>query len=363
MSDPVASPWNLPALVSLADLGPLGDSISQAAGESVGIHPVTRQPGWLVKLYHAPLQGEPTKHLTDLVNLPGAATDGEREIIASSTSWPVAVVADDPSRALGCVIPAAGRRFRTMFRPPGSTPAERALEIDFLALKDDGFARRGLPPVTAEQRRTVCRNLVAVAELLARHRLVYSDWSYSNAFWSATDQGVYVIDIDGCARDAAPNIYQPNWDDPLTPRAQPADRHTDRYRVALLVARCLTGERDRGRALHALAGSPATALSEVLLDILLSTDRAARPPLTALRVALAGQPYVRFPVTRVPMPPRPPAITLPTVPVTPKPTPTQVGAGQATGTGDGMRPATAIAVGLLVVLVIALCLAVAIAGN
>ncbi|MFC0526066.1 hypothetical protein [Phytohabitans kaempferiae] len=362
----MAAQWNLPALVSLADLGPLDESISQAAGESVGIHPVSRQPGWLVKVYKAPLPGEETKHLTELVNLPSIASDEERAVIAASTSWPVAVVADDPSRALGCVIPAAAAKFRTTFRPPGGPPAERALEIDFLALKDDGFARRGIAAVTAEQRRAVCRNLVAVAELLDRHRLVYSDWSYSNAFWSATDHSVFVIDIDGCAPVRAPNVYQPNWDDPLTPRSEPADRHTDRYRVALLVARCLTGERDRNRALHALGDLQAPALSEVLLDILLSTERVARPSLTALRVALAGQSYVRFPVPRAPLPPRPPAITVPTVPIQPaaRPTPVGTGAGAgATGSGDGMRTATAIAAGVIVVLVIALCLAIAIAGS
>ncbi|MFG2040482.1 hypothetical protein [Dactylosporangium sp. NPDC048998] len=306
--------WSLPNVVSIPDLGPLAESISQETGESKAIHPLSRDKQWLAKLYRTPLPADAARHLTDLIHLPGAAAESDRTLIAGSTSWPVAAITDG-ARTVGCVIPAASDRFFAEFRRPQSEPNTRIMEIDFLAANSAAFARRGLAAVTLDDRIAVCRNLVAVATMLARYELVYSDWSYSNVLWSLSDRTVFVIDIDGSVRGRKPNVHQPNWDDPLTGRADPADLRTDCYRVALLVARCLTGERDRDRTLHALVDLQRPGLSAVLLDILLCTDRNRRPNLSTLVAALDGNPYVRFPVPRGPMPPRPAPVT----PPTPKP--------------------------------------------
>ncbi|GAA3431365.1 hypothetical protein [Kutzneria kofuensis] len=287
--------WRLPAVVTLDEIGPLAGTISDAAGQSTGIHPLDDHPGWLAKLYRTPGGAADAKRLDDLIALP---VDG---LLRDATSWPVARIAAD-EKTLGCVIPTAPDRFR---RDDGVWR-----EIDWLAKPDHLFVRRGLTVPTRADRLSICRNLVDVAAALERHELVYSDWSYSNAFWCDTDGSVFVIDIDGCGPGPVPNIFQPNWDDPLTRRPMLADACTDRYRVALLVTRCLTGERELPLALNALADSDGLGnrgLREVLLDILLSTDRERRPSLSDLATVIAGGLYVSFGPRpeRIALPPRP----------------------------------------------------------
>jgi hypothetical protein len=312
--------WHLPTVVTLDDLGPLEKTISDGAGQSTGIHPVTEHPGWLAKLYRTPGGHGDATRLDGLIALAGTVTGEDATTLRASTSWPVARIAERESQALGCVIPAAPDKFRW----DGAGAAPRFREVDWLAKPDDAFARRNYPVPSRSDRLRVCRNLVVVAAVLERHKLVYSDWSYSNAFWCDTDASVFVIDIDGCGPNAVPNIFQPNWDDPLTQRPNEADGYTDRYRVALLVTRCLTGQRDLASALNALAESDGLGnrgLREILLDILLSEEREQRPSMAELATVIAGGLYVRFG-------PRP---TRSAVPARPVPTLPKAGAGGSNG--------------------------------
>ncbi|BEL06494.1 hypothetical protein Q0Z83_046850 [Actinoplanes sichuanensis] len=293
--------WPLAAAVDLADLGPLPASISLGAGQSTGIHPLPGHDGWLAKLYHRPADTDAAACLDWLIRLPPSMPATDRARVVASTSWPVAALVDG-GKTIGCVLPRAPAKFRAAMPPDG---AERYLEIDWLARPEASFVRRGLTPPTWEQRLRVSHDLVSVAVLLGRYGLVYSDWSYSNAFYSPTDFSAYVIDLDGCGRHRMSNIFQPNWEDPHTPRGIPADATTDRYRVALLVARVLTGERATVHALHALADLPQPALTEILRDGLLATTAAQRPAAATLLAVLDGRPYLRMPVQRLPLPARP----------------------------------------------------------
>jgi hypothetical protein len=300
MSAPVS--WSLPAAVDLGRLGPLHGSISLGAGQSTGIHPLPSHDGWLVKLYLKPATPADALRLTWMVGLPESMQPADRALVEAATSWPVAGVLDDQGRTIGCVLPHAPDRFRNPADP------ERFLEVDWLARSDAAFARRGTAPPTYAERLSVCRSVVSVAALLGRYGLVYSDWSYSNAFYSPTDFTAYVIDVDGVGRYRMPNIFQPNWDDPHTPRSVPADAHTDRYRVALLAARLLTGERSIAHVLHALDDLPDPATGGILRDCLLAADRMHRPAPATLLAVLDGRPYLRLPIDLMPLPPRPAAI-------------------------------------------------------
>ncbi|QIZ35952.1 hypothetical protein [Saccharopolyspora sp. ASAGF58] len=298
--------WPLPAVVTLDDLEPLKKTISAGAGQSTGIHPIEDRPGWLAKLYRTPGDHSEATRLDELIALPGGITADDSTTLGTSTSWPVARITKGDNPAHGCVIPAAPDRFR-------QDSAEGFREIDTLARTTDSFARQKLRVPSRSDRLRICRNLVLVAEVLERHKLVYSDWSYSNAFWCHDDASVFVIDIDGCGPGPVPNIVQPNWDDPLTQRPNKADACTDRFRVALLVTRCLTGQRDLAVALNDLAESDGLGnrgLREVLLDILLSEDRERRPSMAELGTVLAGGLYARFgsPPARSPIPARPPSV-------------------------------------------------------
>jgi len=334
--------WPLPPVVSLSDLGDLGPAVAAGGGQSVGIHALANYPGWLLKKYKTSDANGGVTRLDGLVAFPMTVPDDDRTLLRNHTSWPVARLTGAAGHCLGCVIPVAPATFRAAI-PIGGESSERYLEVDWLAKPDDSLRSRGLPVPSPLERRKVCRSIVAVAALLERHRFVYSDWSYSNAFWSTSDLSAYVIDVDGCWVTSVPNVFQPNWDDPLTPRSDRADVYTDRYRVALLVGRCITGLRDRVAMLHKLVVLKDSALGDLLLDILLARERTRRPSTTALLAVLDGLPYFRIPLERKPLPPEPTGVVpVPTVSVRP---PAVSSGPAATGTPT---PATRVAVGVLV---------------
>lgn len=284
------------AVVKRAELGQLGDSLAGQSGESVGIWRTGN--GLLFKEYKetAVLNGRP-EALAQLVALGRGEAPvyrSDREVLLKATSWPVARVTDAQGNLVGCLIPEAGEKFRS--------DTGKLREIDTLAQTDARLAAQGLP-ISQEQRIAVCREIITVAVALERCGLVYSDWNYANALWCPDDGSAFIIDVDGCRAEKMPNICQSGWEDPLTSTSAPADMYTDRFRVALLVARCLTGERHLISVLHALssAGDQRIPGRENLLDMLWAEDRSSRPSLAILRAALGGV-GVRFPVARRPLP-------------------------------------------------------------
>jgi hypothetical protein len=203
-------------------------------------------------------------------------------MLAAHTSWPVAKITDTAGRVVGCVIPEAPAKYR-------DAALGRFLEIDWLCVPDSRMSDAGLVPPTFDERLTVARGLAEIGAFFERRRLVYSDWSYSNAFWSASDHAVYVIDVDECAAAPVGNLHHPNWEDPLTPSDTPADLFTDRYRLALLVARCLTGRRDVADVLDGiddLEHKDLARVSRLLREMLRTADRSARPAVGELNAAL-----------------------------------------------------------------------------
>jgi hypothetical protein len=319
----------LPRVVDVADLGDLDAPIAENNGQSMAVQPLRRHAGFLVKLYVSPLPDADCRRLDNLIALPFAVTERDRTLIHRHTAWPVARVDAGRTAGVGCIMPMAPDKFRAGVRLTAGRIDERYLDVDWLARPEEVLTRRGLAVPGPAERLRVCRQIIEVAALLERQNLVYSDWSYSNAFWSPADFSAYVIDVDGCGELVAPNVFQPNWDDPLTGAATPADAYTDRYRAALLVGRCLTGENHPARMLHALTRHPERKLAGVLLDILCCPKRRSRPPLGALLAVLDGLPYLRVPFERVPLPPEPaprePATAPPAppdpAPVTPVPAP------------------------------------------
>jgi hypothetical protein len=120
---------------------------------------------------------------------------------------------------------------------------------------------------------------------------VYLDWSYANGFWSTSELAAYVIDIDGCSLGPRLQTETTGWADPLVPLKAMANNEVDRYRVALLVARCLTAERDIEAVLAAgenLARSTPSirGVADHVVRALTATSAAARPSLVELSAAL-----------------------------------------------------------------------------
>ncbi|OLZ69364.1 hypothetical protein AV521_17685 [Streptomyces sp. IMTB 2501] len=360
---PVADPrgWALPRTVSVSDLGPLAEPISEHNGQAVAVKPLTNHPGWLAKLYRQDQHPEDADRLDLLISAPGTLPEADRAALYAGTCWPAARIHEPGNPAVGCVIPMAPEQYRSELRRGGFSE-RRFVEIDWLAKSDESIGRIGLSRPGFEGRLAACRQLTELAGILESLGLVYSDWSFSNAFWSPDQRSVYLIDVDGCQPNRMPDIHQPNWADPLTPQGTDADEYTDRYRLGLLVAKCMTGQRD-AHAFHTVAASHwqnQPAVSDVLLDMLLATDRERRPSAAQLHLALNGGPYLRTV-------PRPTYAALPPLPRTnPRPHPgpdTAVKDSGSTPTEAARTPPTAPHSGWVLVLVIAVILLFVIASN
>jgi len=175
---------------------------------------------------------------------------------------------------------------------PSGRIRHKALEIDVLALTGQRQAQIKLPSQSLGDRLTVCSSIAAVGALFERYGLVYLDWSYANVLWSLFDHSAYVIDLDGCSFGPCLQIHSPNWEDPLRPRGLEAGNESDRYRVALLVARCLTGIRaDLANTMDSLdrLSSYNEAMHhvvELLAQALYTENTKERPPVTTLKAAL-----------------------------------------------------------------------------
>jgi hypothetical protein len=297
--------WAGGSILAIDEAADLADPISTDNGEARLIAPLRGNPDFLAKLYKTPRGDAEATRLDRLISIP--EDDGPATMLRGDSSWPVARIRSEHHACTGVVIPRAPERFRAQVQS-GTTLVERYLDVDLLAKPADALVKRGLTAPTPPDRLTAAGHIVRIGAAMESLGLVYSDWSYSNAFWAPQDWSIYLIDVDGCAFTTTTNLCQPNWEDPLTPRVAPADTYVDRYRVALLTARCLTARRDRLQAARALVSETHCwnrATAEVLLDILLARERRHRPSLGTLRIVLEGGPYVFVPGRRTPLPPEP----------------------------------------------------------
>jgi len=277
------SPFGI--VVERSELGAFGKIIGENNGESEGVYELRDHPGLLAKIYkrHLVQHGDGYR-LDRLVALPSSISDDDRQLLASTTSWPMSRIVD-LGNTTGTVLPMAPKKFLATLQIGPGRARTQMLEIDWLAKPSSKYGPRGLPIPTFTERLRICQDIVAVAEFLERNDLVYGDWSYANAFWSIHDHRAYVIDLDGCSFGPRQRVASPNWEDPLTPPGVNTDTYSDRYGAALLVARCLTGERDRQLVLNAfrkVTAATRPGLNTVVRDMVNANSRVQRPPVAAL---------------------------------------------------------------------------------
>jgi hypothetical protein len=277
-------------VVSETSLGPLGSPIGENNGESKGVYPLTARPGWLLKVFkpHLITDADLTR-IDQLVALARNASASDRILLNSHTSWPAARVTSASHETYGVVLPMAPAPYWVNLRLDASHTKYKPLEIDWLATAPEKCQRRSVPFPGFADRLQICADLVAAAELLERHNLVYGDWSYANAFWSADKSSGYLIDLDGCAFGTRTSLGTQNWDDPLASRNQ-TDTLSDRYGVALLLARCLTGERVIELALDTLQKVAlkhgASDLCEQVRSGVVANERSSRPAIATLLASI-----------------------------------------------------------------------------
>ncbi|MEO3859350.1 hypothetical protein [Acrocarpospora sp. B8E8] len=270
------------------------DVISRDNGESYVIFEPPGHEGWLVKLYKPDLRVDHGM-LRRLIELPGTMPPADLARVDDSVAWPVARVLDG-YRTVGTVMAKATQEFSWDIALLGGRTKRRLIEIDHLANLPQRQRQLGFPVPDSEQRLNAVRNMVACAALFERHDVVYADWSFANAFWSPRTQQTLIIDVDAAGLGQRRFVETPNWEDPLMDPGRPVTTHTDRYKVALLVARVMTGHRQGHQpALAEMERQyPAhTHLIETVRRALSAMSAEARPTLAELQQAVENPGGVR----------------------------------------------------------------------
>ncbi|MFF7330167.1 hypothetical protein [Streptomyces sp. NPDC008150] len=224
---------------------PEGRVLSSDDGESRQVYEIAGQPDWLAKLYRTPVPRRASRGLEALIRLPDAMSAADRALLDAATAWPVARIIDG-DHVQGIVMAKAPDRFSARLRNiKGEFQAPAPLPLDWLVASDDKCGKRGILPADREVRERAVRSLLLVGDLFARHDVVYGDWSYSNVFWEQGTGAIFVIDVDTCGIGSRPWIQSNGWEDPLfdETRKPPLTSLSDRYKLAVLTVRCLTGER------------------------------------------------------------------------------------------------------------------------
>lgn len=274
----------------LAELGSLGENLGMDNGESRRVCHVPRFPGWLFKEYRKPLDASRAEQLGRLIHVPSQMKTADLRLVDRHTAWPATQVIGPGGDTVGVLMPLAPASFKYQWAIRPGRVKDTILDVDLLGLTEADQRDRNLPPQSLADRVAVCASLVSVGALFERHGLVYLDWSWANVFWSPSTHDAFVIDMDGCSIGPRKQIQSPNWDDPLVPMGEDAGNLSDRFRLALLTARLLTGTRngqDTEAGLRELrANSDVRPVVRLLEQAINATDAKQRPTLVNLSVAL-----------------------------------------------------------------------------
>ncbi|MFJ3303709.1 hypothetical protein ACIPSA_11375 [Streptomyces sp. NPDC086549] len=259
-------------------------------GESTQVYEIADHPGWLAKLYRRPLTDAAAHTLQRLVYLPTTMSEHDRSVVDTRISWPVARICDGP-HVVGVVMAKAPERFyKRLLSFDQRLRDPEPLPLDWLVHSDEACVKRGIRPADMSVRTRAMLELLEVGAIFARHDIVYADWSYINAFWEEGTGAVFVIDMDTSGIGTRRWIETMWWEDPLYPDAtKPAlTVYSDRYKLAMLTVRCLTGQRKdvlaaHGTLLQRFGRSP---FHEAVGRALHATEPAARPSPDELFAAL-----------------------------------------------------------------------------
>jgi hypothetical protein len=261
------------------------------------------RPGEVFKRYILPNVNGAA--LSALVGLPGRVNDHDREALRRQAAWPEARVTDGV-RVVGVLmreIPAAffGRT------AAGLTPRE----LQYLLYQPKPLWG-DITPLDTTGRVEVAQEFLRLSRILQENNIVMGDVSMSNLLWcGGYPARIFLIDCDGFAivggRPVLPQAETVDWKDPRMPSGGP-DLDTDRYKVALVVGRVLSGD----ATLH--PGEPLRLPSDLPgLTAQLITEcfdaakghHGTRPSVMRWQQAISGRATITLPPPR-PAPPAPP---------------------------------------------------------
>lgn len=279
-----------PPVVDLAGV-PQGRVLGTQQGESRIVYEIGAHPGWVAKIYKHPLSDAAAADLQRLVYLPTLLSQQEQDLVDSSIAWPVSRITEGGA-VVGVVMAKAPETFfaRRKQKFSGTFTEAKPVELDLMVTGDAYCRQIGIAPADRHIRARAMRDLLAVGTLFARQRIVYADWSYSNAFWQPGTGAVFVIDMDTCGFGERKWIQTAGWEDPLFNEHDkpPLTVLSDRYKLAVLTVRCLTGVRQDPMTAHRelAAKIGPCSLTTILQRALTVTSAADRPSPQDIATAL-----------------------------------------------------------------------------
>lgn len=283
------------AVTEVSSITLAGERLGEG-GQSRSVERLTSHPGWVAKFYRAPLGSTEVAALDRLMELPDSMSSRERETLCRSTAWPVSRITE-AGQTIGVVMVQAPSGFYVPFNLRGGRSSEpRELQLDHLVNDSSYLTGLGVHPPSRQRRHEITCRFLEVGAVLERHEVVYGDWSYRNALWDHENGAVFLLDMDSCGIGTRPWIASPEWTDPAFPEDSGLTAATDRYRMALLCLRCLTGT--RGEPLDSLGvlerdWPSGDNFPHLLHQALTATDLSLRPGATELLDALRNPGPVR----------------------------------------------------------------------
>jgi hypothetical protein len=178
-----------------------------------------------------------TPALDELVEFGRSLPDTDRQSLFAQSAWPIARVLHE----------GAVTGFLMQEVPPEFTGPiggkQRLVELQYLLYKPN-HAWNTLHQPDGPGRVEIAAAAVRLIGFLHSHRFVLGDISFRNLLWSPSrPYRVFLLDCDGVRRHGGepvlPQAQTPEWDDPHVPGTG-LDLDTDRYKIALLVARILS---------------------------------------------------------------------------------------------------------------------------
>jgi hypothetical protein len=271
-----------------------GRSLGMNGGEAHVVYEIANHPGWVAKLYKQSMLSLEADSLRKLIELPGSMSDNDLARVDTCTAWPTARIVEN-DETVGVVMAKAPDHFFVQFRLRGGrVGAAEVLPIDWLIGDEANLARQDIRIPGADLRQRIAGEFLAVGELFERYNLIYGDWSYRNSLWSPGDGQIFLLDMDSSRLSRRRWVESPEWEDPLNPVStrKPLDCYNDRYKLAVLAVRCITGERgDPIEALHRLPARLRSSEFEATLCTALTASSAQqRPTAGELLKALRSRP-------------------------------------------------------------------------
>lgn len=167
--------------------------------------------------------------------------ENDRQVIDALTVWPCVTVRDGTGRACGYLMQRIPDRFfQHIETTTGSEHIPREIQQLF---QGDAIARRNLGETANRvERMAVAREAAFAIGFLHKRDFVYGDLSYKNAvFCLRPHPGIMLLDCDAVRQlgqaAAVPQLNSPGW---KPPEGGVQSKATDRYKLGLLVLRCMT---------------------------------------------------------------------------------------------------------------------------